>query len=421
MSERNSPAMAYPVSATNPRKSLSPKSIYGITAHESDERATQIPLVAGSKRPFSYAGDGSLKLKAPPYSHHPSNSLPDASTMASPVKAGAQPVRHMDGRHQIHAPTHTGEYQRHPQGPHYPPHPNYHHGNHGPPHSAPQPGMATTEGGLAWSDMRRPDLGGSMLNSDGQQAYMTLPGAEAPIPVQVDYSQASKKADEKRQRNARASTRHRKKKKSQQEESNQELHNLRQDKTRLSGQVEDLTRQRDFYREERNRLRDIVLRTPAISQHASGPPSPVSTRSTNSYAGLSPMGGQPPPLHTPSQGYLSEASSVERPAQRRRTDDRPEYSTNYSTQSGPPPTSLPPMQSHGHPQGMQPRPMMAHPTTHQGRLPPLRAIDGPPPYEMHSGHAPHERDPSTGEWPPAHPRAYETGWATPRNIDNHQR
>ncbi|KAM3501029.1 hypothetical protein MY10362_005894 [Beauveria mimosiformis] len=421
MSKRNSAAMAYPVSATNPRKSLSPKSIYGITAHESDGRATQIPPVTGSKRPISYAGDGSLELKAPPYSHHPSNSLPDASTMASPVKAASQPVRHMNGRHQIHAPIHTGEYQRHPEGPHYPPHPNYHHGNHGPPHSAPQPGTATAEGGLAWPDMRRSALGGPFLNADGQQAYMTLPGSSAPIPVQVDYSQASKKADEKRQRNARASTRHRKKKKNMMEENTQELQTLRHDKEVLTREVENLTRKRDFYREERNRLRDIVLRTPVICQHASGPPSPVSTRSANSNAGLSPTESQPRPLHTPSQGYLSEASSVERPAQRRRTDDRPEYATNYSTQSRPPPTSLPPMQSHAHPQGMQPRPMTAHPTTHQGRLPPLRAMDGPPPHEMHSGHAPHERYPPTGEWRPAHPRPYETGWATPRNIDNHQR
>ncbi|KAM3515190.1 hypothetical protein MY11210_001202 [Beauveria gryllotalpidicola] len=422
MSERDSPAMAYPVPATNPRKSLSPKSIYGNTAHESDVRATQIPPVVGSKRPFSYAGDGSLELKAPPYGHHPSNSLPNASTMASPVKAAAQPVRHMDGRHQIHGPAHPGEYPRHPEGPHYPPpHPNYHQGNHGPPHSAPQSGTATTEGGSAWPDMRRPAMGGPILNSDGQQAYMTLPGSETPIPVQVDYSQASKKADEKRQRNAKASTRHRRKKKNIQEENTRLLQDLKDDQEAMSEQIENLTRQRDFYREERNRLRDVVLRTPAISQHASGPPSPVSARSANSYTGLSPMGGQPRPLHTPSQGYLSEASSVERPAQRRRTDDRPEYSTNYSTQSGPPPTTLPPMQSHAHPQGMQPRPMTAHPTTHQGRLPPLRAIDGPPPHEMHSGHAAHERDPATGEWRPAHPRPYETGWATPRNIDNHQR
>lgn len=421
ISERNSPAMAYPFPAANPRRAQSPKSIHGNTSHDTRVRPPQPHPVAGSKRPFSYAGDGHLELKTPPYGHHPSNSLPNASTMVSPVKAAAQPVRQMDGRHQIPGPAPSGEYQQHSEGPHHPhPHSHYHHGHHGPPHAIPQPAAATTEGGSAWPEMmRRPGMGGHLLSSDGQQAYMTLPGSDIPIPVQVDYSQASKKADEKRQRNAKASTRHRRKKKNIQEENIRLLQDLKDDQDAMAEQIECLTRQRDFYREERNRLRDIVVRTPAISQHASGPPSPVSSRSVNSYADHSPMGGQPRPLHTPSQGYLSEASSVERPTQRRRTDDRPEYTANYSTQPGPPPATLPPLQAHT--QGVPPRPMTALPTTHQERLPPLRAIDGPPSHDMHSGHATHERDPVTGDWRLAQPRPYETGWATPRNLDNHQR
>ncbi|XWW97474.1 hypothetical protein V2A60_005456 [Cordyceps javanica] len=230
---------------------------------------------------------------------------------------------------------------------------------------------------------------------------------------------ASKKADEKRQRNAKASTRHRRKKKNIQEENIRLLQDLKDDQEAMAEQIDNLTRQRDFYREERNRLRDIVLRTPAISQHASGPPSPLSARSVNSYADHSPTASQPRPLHTPSQGYISETSSVERPAQRRRTDDRPEYSTNYSTQPGPPPATLPPM--HSHVQSMPPRPATALATTHQERLPPLRAIDGPSSHQLHSGHATHERDPVTGDWRVAQPRTYETGWATPRNLDSHQR
>ncbi|KAJ3490595.1 hypothetical protein NLG97_g5748 [Lecanicillium saksenae] len=416
MSERNSPAMAYPFPATSQRKPPSPNAMHGTMSHEPPHQ------VAGSKRPFSYAGDGPLELKAPPYSHHhPSNSLPNAITMTSPVKPPVQAVRPVDGRHHIHGPTPPGDYQRHPEGPHHPhQHPHYHLNHHGPPHANLPPTPATTEGGSAWPDvMRRPGMGGPILNSDGQQAYMTLPGSEIPIPVQVDYSQASKKADEKRQRNAKASTRHRRKKKNMQEENIRLLQDLKDEQEAMADQIESLTHQRDFYREERNRLREIVLRTPAISQHASGPPSPVSTRSVNSYPDHSPVGGAPRPLHTPSQGYLSEASSVERPAQRRRTDDRPEYSSNYSTQPGPPPTTLPPM--HSHAQGMPPRPMTAHPTAHQERLPPLRAIDGHPPHEMHAGHATHERDPVTGDWRLTQPRPYETGWATPRNLDSHQR
>ncbi|OAA56462.1 hypothetical protein ISF_07530 [Cordyceps fumosorosea ARSEF 2679] len=230
--------------------------------------------------------------------------------------------------------------------------------------------------------------------------------------VPVDTTQASKKADEKRQRNAKASTRHRRKKKNIQEENIRLLQDLKDDQEAMAEQMENLTRQRDFYREERNRLREIVLRTPAISQHASGPPSPGSRSGVNSYADHSPMGGKPRPLHTPSQGYISEASSVERPAQRRRTDEHSEYAANYSTHPGPPATTLPPM--HSHVQTMPPRPMTA--------LPPLRAMDGPPPpHEMHSGHATHERDPVTGDWRVAPPRPYETGWATTRNVDGHPR
>ncbi len=413
-------AMFYPTA--NQRNLQSPEATESNTRHEIHARPPQPHPIAGSKRPFSYTGDGSLELKLPPHSHHhPSNSLPNASAIASPVNAAAQPVRHMEGRHQVPGAASQTDYQRHSEAPRYPHlQSKYHQGHHASPRAPPQPTTATTEGGAAWPEiMRRPGMGGSILNTDGQQAYMTLPGSDVPIPVQVDYSQASKKADEKRQRNAKASTRHRRKKKNLQEENIRMLQDLKDDQEAMADQIESLTRQRDFYREERNRLRDVVLRTPAISQHASGPPSPISTRSVNSYADHSPLGSQPRLLHTPSQGYRSESSSVERPAQRRRTDDRPEYSVNYSTQPGPPPTTLPPLQVH--PQGMPPRPMTALPTTHQERLPPLRAIDGPPSHEIHPGHATHERDLATGEWRLMQPKPYETGWATPRNLDSHQR
>lgn len=434
LSERNSPA-AYPFPATNAQKPLSPNSTHGNIVHEEPRLSHPPHSAAGTKRPFSYAGDGSLELKPPPYSHHhPSNSLPNAATMVSPSRAYAQPARHMESRHGAPGPQQTGDHQRYTEAPR--PHPHqYHQGLHAPqphagrPHSGPHP-IATTEGGPPWPDMmRRPVLGGTVTTSDGQQAFMTLPGSEIPIPVQVDYSQASKKADEKRQRNAKASTRHRRKKKNIQEENVRLLQDLKDEQDSMADQIESLTRQRDFYREERNRLRDIVLRTPAISQHASGPPSPISTRSVNSYQDHSPVGGQPRPLHTPSQGYLSESSSVERPAQRRRTDDRPEYSANYSTQPGPPPAALPPM--YGNAQAMPPRPMTAHPTAHQERLPPLSSIDGTPaPQEMYAGHpaqaghagqGTHERDAVVRDWRMTQPRPYETGWATPRNAEGHQR
>ncbi|KAJ2980517.1 hypothetical protein NQ176_g2592 [Zarea fungicola] len=420
ISGRNSPATGYPFAATNQRRPPSPESLQGSTHPRAEMRRPQLQSgIAGTKRPFSYAGDGHLELKPPQYSHHhPSSSLPNAGTMLSPLKAPTQPVPPIDGRQGAAGPPPPGDFQRYSEGPHS--NPQLHQGHHLSHGGA--PAVVTADGGPAWPEMiRRPGLGGPMITSDGQQAFMTLPGSEIPIPVQVDYSQASKKADEKRQRNAKASTRHRRKKKNMQEENIRMLQDLKDEQDSMAQQITALTRQRDFYREERNRLRDIVLRTPAISQHASGPPSPISARSVTSYADHSPAGGQPQPLTTPSQGYLSEASSVERPSQRRRTGDHTEYATNYSTQPGLPPTTLPPMQSHT--PGMPPRPMSAHLTAHQERLPPLRVIDGPlqPPQEIHTGHSTHERDPVTGDWRVSQPRPYETGWATPRHFDNHQR
>ncbi|KAJ2982594.1 hypothetical protein NQ176_g1285 [Zarea fungicola] len=376
ISGRNLPAIGYLIAATNHQRPPSPESLQGSTHPEAELRRPQLQSgISGTKRPVSYAGEGHLELM-PPYHthHHPSSSLPNAATMVLPLKAAAQPVPPIYGRRGAPGPPPSGDYQRYPDGPHS--HPQFHRSHHLSHGGAPQ-AVTTSEGGPAWQEiMHRPGLGGPMINSDGQQAFMILPGSKTPIPVQVDYSQASKKADEKRQRNAQASTRHRRKKKNMQEENIRMLQDLKDEKYNMAEQIVALTHQRDFYREERNRLQDIVLRTPAISKHASGPSSSISVRSVTSYADYSPNGCQQRPLTTPLQGYLSEASSIERPSQRRRIGDDTEYVTNCSTPPGLPPTTLPLMQIHV--PGMLPRPMTAHPTTYQERLPPLTVIDGAP-------------------------------------------
>ncbi|KAH7111614.1 hypothetical protein EDB81DRAFT_671376 [Dactylonectria macrodidyma] len=142
-----------------------------------------------------------------------------------------------------------------------------------------------------------------MSGAEGQQAFLALPGSDSLIYVEVDYSQASKKADEKRQRNARASTRHRRKKKIMQEENTKQLQELRDERRQLEIQLEELTHQRDFYQDDRNRLRDIVSQTPGISHLATGPSSPASARSSP-CADRSPLMAAP---HTmPSQGCPGE-------------------------------------------------------------------------------------------------------------------
>ncbi|QUC19337.1 uncharacterized protein UV8b_03578 [Ustilaginoidea virens] len=198
------------------------------------------------------------------------------------------------------------------------------HLQHSPPPVPLPTGARLPEGTSPWAEvMRRSGIAGSG-GIEGQQAFMTLPGSDIPIPVQVDYSQASKKADEKRQRNAKASTRHRRKKKTIQEENVRQLQDLKEERQQVADELEQMRQQRDFYRDERNRLRDIVSRTPGIHHHAAGPPSPTpTTRSAESHTERSPTAQQL--ASTPVPGYSGECPSVDRPVQRSGVEGRAEY------------------------------------------------------------------------------------------------
>ncbi|RKK10416.1 hypothetical protein BFJ66_g15069 [Fusarium oxysporum f. sp. cepae] len=279
----------------------------------------------------------------------------------------------------------------------------------------PSPGPPS-ESTSPWSEtLRRHGMGGSLFGVEGQQALLALPGSDAPIPVHMDFSQASKKADEKRQRNAVASTRHRRKKKIMQEENSKQLQELRDERRLMEIRIEELIQQRDFYREDRNRLRDIVAQTPSISGLAAGPPSPTISTS-NSYA-------ETPSLASGPSGSMSygDVLANERPAQRRRTDDHPEYSLPPygSPASGHPsasPSGLPPMLMSGY--GGPSRPSSAASSASGERLPTLRVMEGRPPTGPPPGPGVQEQDPRTGQWVPVQPRVPETGWAT---RDTHRR
>ncbi|KAF5592588.1 hypothetical protein FPCIR_5618 [Fusarium pseudocircinatum] len=279
----------------------------------------------------------------------------------------------------------------------------------------PSPGPPS-ESASPWSEtLRRHGMGGSLFGVEGQQAMLALPGSEAPIPVHMDFSQASKKADEKRQRNAVASTRHRRKKKIMQEENSKQLQELRDERRLMEIRIDELTQQRDFYREDRNRLRDIVAQTPSISNLAAGLPSPTISTS-NSYAETGSLASGP----SGSMSY-GDVLSNERPAQRRRTDDHPEYSLPPygSPASGHPsasPSGLPPMPMPGY--GGPSRPSSAASSASGERLPPLRVMEGRPPTGPPPGPGVQEQDPRTGQWVPVQPRVPETGWAT---RDTHRR
>lgn len=420
MSERNSPSTAYPFPIMdNPRKILSPRapriSNLGQThsPRDQDSRQPLAPSMLPAKRP--YEQNTPDEVRHAPGLQQPSGIASGPHTpMVTPPRSLSQPVaRPLDASYvQPPAIPPPGEYQSRSHGMHTPS--QLQHGitgmSTGRPLSVTE--GALTEGTSTWPDILRRQAG-SFVGMDSQQAYMTLPGSDTPIPVQVDYSQASKKADEKRQRNAKASTRHRRKKKTLQEENMKHLQELKEERQQMLQQMEELENQRDFYRSERNRLRDIVARTPAVSNHAAGPPSPAISK-TITFVDRSPL-MQSHHIPTPTQGYLSEVSSAERPVPVRRTDDRPDFSPPmYGALPGGPPHSLPSMhsQAYGAP---PPRPPSATSSTSGERLPPLRVMEGPPlPMSglVHGQHQHQEQDMRTGQWRAAQPSHLETGWAT---------
>lgn len=168
------------------------------------------------------------------------------------------------------------------------------------------------------------------------------------------------------------------------------------------------------YRSDRDRLRDIVYRTPSISEYAfQGPPSPPMMRGgmPGPEGPSHPVVSHPPPSTSVAYG-ATEAPADERPARRRRTESNFEYST-ASYLPGPSPFHGPV----GYPTALsQPStPTEAHGTA---RLPPLR-LDQPsdprpspsepgPANTLPRSYSPYKREP------------YEAGWAVRGGPDPRQ-
>ena len=284
-----------------------------------------------------------------------------------------------------------------------------------------------------WADaVRRATIGGGSTGMEAQQAFMTLPGTDIQIPVQVDYSQASKKADEKRQRNAKASTRHRRKKKTIQEENVRQLQEVKDEREQLADDLDHMRRQRDFYRDERNRLREIVSRTPGIQQHAAGPPSPTPTRSTGSHSDRSPS--MQAPSRMTIHNYIGDLSPPDRSrSMGQAQEDRQEYAgqaghgidafqlsglalppgQTYSQTHHPAPLLLPPSSSLPHPPADSHYSRPGHSSGVAERFPSLtEPAKGPSPQQSVPAEHGHERDPRTGHWRQTQNPHVEGGWAT---------
>ncbi|KHJ33447.1 putative transcription factor bzip [Erysiphe necator] len=80
--------------------------------------------------------------------------------------------------------------------------------------------------------------------------------------IPVDVHHASRLANEKRARNAGASARFRQRRKEKEKEANLAIEKLQSQVKDLEKNMEKLKTERNFYRSERDRLRDIMLRTP---------------------------------------------------------------------------------------------------------------------------------------------------------------
>ena len=188
---------------------------------------------------------------------------------------------------------------------------------------------------------------------------LTITTSQGIYNVPVDMHQASRVADEKRARNAGASARFRQRRKEKEREASTNIEKMQQTTRDLEGKVRDLERERDFYRGERDRMRDGLLsRNPDMRNWAmGGPPSPQAMRTSSFQGPGAVLGGPPPPMN-----YQPQQSPVERPARRRRTDRSGEFTNVPFTL--PPASTLPLVHSPGY----------AHPGP--PNLPPLR-MDNP--------------------------------------------
>ncbi|CAJ2506409.1 Uu.00g005390.m01.CDS01 [Anthostomella pinea] len=245
-----------------------------------------------------------------------------------------------------------------------------------------------------------------MPGSEGHAAFQIAPTQGDNIIVPIEMYQGSKQADEKRQRNAGASARFRQRKKDREVQQAINIQKLEAQNREVEKRLQDAEAERDRYRAERDRLRDIVYRTPGTSELAfQGPPSPNSARSGGSFAERSPLvPATRPPTSMPIQQYgAADPTTGERASRRRRTDSQLEYSSHAY---GSTPSTLPPIHQPSYPTTLsQPgTPSAGAPP----RLPPLRSD---PPSGTPTT-APSATNTPVQGYTPFKREPYESGWAT---------
>ncbi|KAK3380088.1 hypothetical protein B0T24DRAFT_182310 [Lasiosphaeria ovina] len=459
--ERGSPSASHPYPLSAPRRILTPKSPRAASMSRAAMRSVEAQQHLASLPPHGQ------RSAAPTHERSPLGGPPGMpgppqfhGQAQRPVTPGPQPTRaapgptrslsHSSMSHGLHPASpqepmpggnlgrdfggRTAYASNHPYAPQHP-------AGRGPPGSGPMgdgrwgpgilgslpPGVARTR---------------NIQLTEGHQPLLTItPAHGEEIVVPVDVHQASKQADEKRQRNAGASARFRQRKKEKEKEQQQGLQKLESQNRDLERKVDELESRvgeleaaRDFYRTDRNRLRDIVARTPAISEWAErGPPSPTFSRRAASFAmddsslpGPSSHSQQqqhPNPYghaldhpHPPPSSY-GDPSMLERPARRRRTDPNPQLPSPSYNPNAPSPLP-PPMPGHPPSFGVPASPITSS-APGSARLPPLRfdqpspSSETPPPVPSGAPPPPPSLPPQTSSPYQSYSKAaYETGWAT---------
>lgn len=225
---------------------------------------------------------------------------------------------------------------------------------------APQAGPPGTEGPYMTSLPESIFRHGAQ--SGGQNSnirFMPISTEHGPMYVPVDVQAASKMADEKRARNAGASARFRERRKQKEKEASMNIQKLEQQLRDLEKRARDAETDRDFYRGERDRFRDVCFRNPSTRDLALQ--APMSPRLNRATAFPPPPAN---PMYQTSEGGPSQDD--EPPRMRRRTG---EYKFAPA-----PPSTLPSYQ--GPIYGPGSGPGAPPPST---ALPPLRMSNIPPP------------------------------------------
>ncbi|KAI1752956.1 hypothetical protein F4782DRAFT_530071 [Xylaria castorea] len=236
----------------------------------------------------------------------------------------------------------------------------------------------------------------SFAFGEGQAALRIQPAHGEAFIVPVDTHQGSRQADEKRQRNAGASQRFRKRKKDRETLERMEHQRMENQYRELEARIQALENDKERLRSDRDRLRDIVYRTPSVSELAyQGPSSPDSSIGS----------GPSPRMPRPTYG-AADPETGERSSQRRRTDPHPQVEF-VTIPYGSAPGSLPPIAASGYPTSI------SHPGTPSARsqapqLPPLRlgSASGTPTTAVSAASTPVQA------YQQLKRESYETGWAT---------